>query len=116
MRLDSIKVRITSFVGVTLFIVMAALIAISGVTLWNTSSKDTLVNAEALAAAYSSKTQDQMNQAITIARTVAVSLGGMRESMYLSREAVDTMLQNILGFARPLPFLMLITAKLLKKR
>ena len=97
MRLDSIKVRITSFVGVTLFIVMAALIAISGVTLWNTSSKDTLVNAEALAAAYSSKTQDQMNQAIIIARTVAVSLGGMRESMYLNRESVDTMLQNILG-------------------
>lgn len=96
MKLDSIKVKITSFAGVTLFIVMAALITVSGVTLWNTSSKDTLAHAEVLAVGYSSKTQDEMNQAIVIARTMAVSLAGMRESQYLDRLAVDTMLQNVL--------------------
>ncbi|SIN90413.1 methyl-accepting chemotaxis protein [Halodesulfovibrio marinisediminis] len=96
MNINSIKVRITFFSGVTLVIAMAALITIFSITLWNTSSEDTLTNATSIATAYSGKTQDKMNQALTITRTIAASLAGMREVQYLERKSVNNLLQNVL--------------------
>lgn len=96
MRLDSIKIKITSIAGVALLIVMAALITISGITLWNVSSKDSLDNAEALATGYSSRVQNRMNQSMVIARTMSTALSGLRGHGAVDRTAIDTMLQNIL--------------------
>ncbi|OBQ46365.1 methyl-accepting chemotaxis protein [Halodesulfovibrio spirochaetisodalis] len=97
MRLDSIKVRITSFSGITLLIVMVALIGVAGNTMWNSSIEDALVNAEAIALGYASKTQTELDKALVISRTMATSLGGMRESQYLDRVAIDAMLKNVLA-------------------
>lgn len=96
MKLDSIKIKVTFFSGVILVIVMTALIAISGMTLWNTSSEDALKNARSIATVHSKKIQNTMNQALSITKTMATALTGMRSVEYLDRMGVDAILKQVL--------------------
>ncbi|MCT4535003.1 methyl-accepting chemotaxis protein [Halodesulfovibrio sp.] len=96
MKADSIKIKVTFFAGVTLVIVMSALIVISGITLWNTSSEDALENARSVATVHSKKIQNTMNQALSITKTMATALTGMRSVEYLDRMGVDAMLKQVL--------------------
>ena len=97
MRLDSIKVKITFFAGVTLLVVMCALIAYSGINLWNVSMEDDIAEAEALADGYASRAAAELEVSIDTARSIAVAIAGIIESGAIAdRIVVDSMLLGVL--------------------
>lgn len=96
MRFDSIKVRITAFSGLIFLVGVGALIFLSGRNLWETTSEATMHNATAIATNFSTRVQGEMNEAMAISRTMAISLSGLRESGNLDRTEVNTMLKNVL--------------------